>query len=232
MARPRRSIQRGRARNEAPPAPPPELAEAANAEAQRLAAEGIMALAPDDGEPPPQEENNGVEDEVSQLKVTLMLKRLGMSQKAANHMVNEQSINNVDMLITLDDDEITQLCKSCRKDTSSGDGDDGERSKGIPIAVVAETNFKLANFLIKLLKMTNRPIVLEDIDQEMVRQIKDFKQELSSREDPSPEAAPKLHQDKAFEFFEAFKEYLSEHTGSSVKATTGICDERKHKGAS
>ena len=51
----------------------------------------------------------------------------------------------------------------------------------------------------------------------MVREIKDFKQELMSRKDPKPEEAPKLHQDKAFEFFELFKEYLGEHTGAVSK---------------
>jgi hypothetical protein len=225
MARPtRRTVSRAqRLRNEAGHPPEEELAEAANAEAERLAVEGVLLpVAPpaggDGGDPPhplEQEDDDDDEDEMAKLKVSLMLKRLGMSKKAANHMVNEQSIDSIDMLITLDDDEITQLCKSCRKDSSITD--DGERSKGIGIAVVAETNFKLANFLIKLWKMTNRPVDLEIITQDTVRQIKDFKQELTSRKDPSPEAAPKLHQDKAFEFFEAFKEYLSEHTGSVSK---------------
>ena len=80
--------------------------------------------------------NNGVES----LKVAHMLKRLRMRKKAANHIMNEQSINNVDMLITLDDDEITQLCKSCRKNSSGAPEGEGN-PKGIPLAVVHETNF-------------------------------------------------------------------------------------------
>ena len=133
------------------------------------------------------------EDGVEATKVASMLVRLGMSKDPANYMVNEQSINNIDILTTLDDKEIEQLCKTCRKDPNG-------TSKGIPLGIVIEANFKLAIFMIKLWKMG--------------REIKDFKEELTSREDPKPEEAPPFQQDKAFEFFELFRDFLAEHTGS------------------
>ena len=167
----------------------------------------------DDGlNDPIDEEEIPPNDGVEATKVASMFKRLGMSKDAANYMVNDQSLNNIEVLTTIDDKEIALLCKSCRKDATSEGG-----RKGIPVAVLHETNFELAVFRIKLWKMTSRPIDLDKINGAMVREIKDFKETLTSRKDPKQDEAPTFHQDKAFEFFELFRDYLAEHTGSVSK---------------
>ena len=191
------------------------------------------------------------------LQMKDMMKALGLSDEAAEYMVIEQAINSKEMLINLDDDEISQLCKVCRKHqktttvttnvtatpnvaagaatrgrtaaaaaTTGGNNNPTAQQTstidtGIAIAIIHETNLKLAKFYMRLMKMTSRKIVYAEITSNSVRAIKDFKTEIDNRKDPELETAPKITSDKLFDFFELFKEYLNEFTGQVSKRPLG-----------
>lgn len=185
----------------------PDAAAAANPNADGDVDAAEAAVADVETVAPTVEDNPNAEV-ISSLKMFQMFVRLGLTKRAAKFMVEEQTINSVDVLVDLQDAEIEKLCKVCRRSTNDGE------TKGIPVGVINETNFKLANFLLKYWRMTERPLNPDKITLTSCRAIKDFKSELSSREDPPPEEAPKLNNDKIFEFFESFREFLREHTGA------------------
>ena len=156
-----------------------------------------------------------------------LIKRLGFSQDAADYLVYKQDLNTLEALTTLSDDDVTKVCKICRKPGGTIPPTVDTRNaprlpyQGHHVAMTHEMNLGLAAFYLKHMKMTSRSVDVDDVTIANIKEIKDFKTEIEKREDPLPETAPKLTKKNKFEWFELFKDYLNEYTGSVSKRPLG-----------
>lgn len=154
------------------------------------------------------------------------LMALGLSQDAADYLSVAQAISDLSALKEMDDTEIKTLCKTCCKyGVSSANAANNRRNApapGIPIAMMHESNLKLASFFLKFKDMTSRVVDFPDLTVANVKALKDFKTHIESRVDPSLELAPKLADGKhLFDFFDNFREFLNEFIGPVSKRPLG-----------
>ena len=186
-----------------------------------MAAEVAPAQMDDDVVAPPEAQEAPAQlTEVDRMKKLII--RLGFSKEATKYLVEKQDLKTLEALSTLSDDDVSKVCKICRKP-----GGSIQRNRttiphpGHHVAMTHEMNLGLAAFYLKHMKMTSRSVDVDDVTIANIKEIKDFKTEIEKREDPLPETAPKLTKKNKFEWFELFKDYLNEYTGSVSKRPLG-----------
>ena len=145
-------------------------------------------------------------DSDRELQMILAFKRIGMKQQSAEYLARDQDIDTIDKFMELDEDEIHDLCSVCRKTGKTVT----ENAKGYAIGILAEANFKRASFYCKYLHMTSRKPSYGDITKVNADSIKDFKKDIEAKDKPE-EATPTPQANKAFEFFDSFREYLRKY---------------------
>lgn len=174
--------------------PAPAIDDNVNPFAQRLAP-GVLA-------------DNPNADALQNIAMILAFKRLGIKPQAAKYLVEEQDINNMLTFMELEEEQIQDLCSTCRRISKNPPYD-----KGYNVGVMPESNFKRASFYCKFLAMTSRTMEYSDIDVGKANSIKAFKKEIEGKTKPEEEP-PKPTQSKVFEFFENFREYLDDYIGT------------------
>ena len=158
-----------------------------------------------------------------------LLQGIGFTAGAARYLVEEQDLNTLEALATITDEDVTKVCKICRKPGGMfqpAPAANGRARAPIPhpgnhVAMTHEVNLGLAAFYLKHKKMTSRSYAIADVTITNIKEIQYFKTEIEKREDPLPESAPTLTKKNKFEWFDLFREYLNEHTGSVSKRPLG-----------
>jgi len=158
-----------------------------------------------------------------------LLKRIGFSPGAAQYLVEEQELKTLEALAEISDDDVTKVCKICRKPGGMylpPPAANGRARAPIPhpgnhVAMTHEVYLGLAAYYLKHKKMTSRTYSFSDVTVSNIKEIQHFKTEMESREDPLPETAPPLSTKNKFEWFDLFRDFLNEHTGSVTKRPLG-----------
>ena len=95
----------------------------------------------------------------------LMFICLGFEVAAAHCFVFQEMMSGPKNLLRLDDKRVEQfMTVTCKP---------GEGVSGVPLAGLAEWNFKLTVYYVKLCELSSRPVVLADIHDNSVRSIED-----------------------------------------------------------
>ena len=121
--------------------------------------------------------------------------RLGFSAAAAAAIVNEQAIDSVKELRLLSDKEVENLCKVVRRPGGTIPNPNAGQAgapgtlpnPGIPIALRAENNMKLAAYWCRFRSKTSRATGPNDIELDPIRQMRDLREWEEAHEDTKPQ---------------------------------------------
>ena len=156
----------------------------------------------------------------TKMEETLFV-RMGLTDEAATLIVHPQAINSIQVLGRLDDDEIQNLARVCRKPGGSVDVPGPKPSSapvkkhnfGIPLAADHETNIKLLAFGIRYKFNTFRSIDYDDLTMIYIETLRSFRKKVLSHSNSDAETAPTFNANQIFGFFESIEEWLHDQLG-------------------
>ena len=166
------------------------------------------------------------------FQMKAMFRRLGLSEAAAHFMVHDQSIDSLEVLQRLSDDQIDKLCSICRKPggmiahPQAGaltGGRNGQRhpaehkNPGISIAALHTENMKLAAFHIRLMTNVSRVCDIDSITIVKVERARNYRIEMEAHVNVKLTDAPVLKPTKIFDFFTALREFCFDFMGEVSK---------------
>ena len=160
--------------------------------------------------------------------------RFSFSPDAARYCITGQKLSTIDSVLVLDEHQVEQICKACRKPgglipnpdyvsltdptaRAAFTGPTTITNPGMPISIKEEANLKLVSFFLKFKQMTSRPVTPTQVTTTLVNELQHYKKEIEKHENPLPETAPALTAKKIFDFFSDFRDYLHEHLGAISK---------------
>jgi hypothetical protein len=163
------------------------------------------------------------------LRMYRMFLELGILPDAAKALIKDQAINSLTSLTEMSEEEITVCCKVIRRPGGSieqplaGIGRNANRTQrvaayGAPMAIIHETNLKLARFYLKYKEMTSRTVEPEDVTVQAIKKLRNYKVILEKGStELDVDRIPNLTHEKTFEWFDEFREFLN----TRISATSG-----------
>jgi len=134
--------------------------------------------------------------------------RIGLSNNAAMAITNEQGVDSCDVLKTLTEGEIEEMCKQVRKNGGANGG-------GVPISAIAQSNLKYAAFLGKHNEKISRGYLPLTIDAASILVIKEYYETEKNYENKL--SKPKVDLRDMTKTFEDVDEYLRACRGDKSK---------------
>ena len=161
----------------------------------------------------------------STTKMKEVFNKMGLTPEAQKLMVHQQAIKSIQVIGRLDDDEIENLARVCRKPGGSvdvpgarpGDPVTKKSNYGIPLAADHETNLKLLAFGIRYKFNTFRSIKYADLDMVYVESLRSFRKEVLTHTNTDAATAPSFNANQIFGFFESIEEWLHDQLGKVSK---------------
>jgi hypothetical protein len=132
------------------------------------------------------------------------LRRMGLSQDAAEYLTDTQGMDTLAEFRILTDDEVETLCKVLRRPGGTT-GNPPVPHPGFAVSVRAETNLKLMCYLLRYRERTSRTIAAADISTISVRALKVHREWEMTHKDVNP---PELSDKDWPRTIEAIQEWL------------------------
>lgn len=139
--------------------------------------------------------------------------RLGFTPQAAIALVDEQGLDSLDEIKRLDDNGVSELCKTirCPGGTIANDAGAQVANPGIAVSHKSLKNMQLLSFWLKHMERISRPATSADITPEAVESLRQLREREKNFVKPTDK--PKINHKDWFKTMEAIKEYLAQCPG-------------------
>ncbi|KAI2505609.1 hypothetical protein MHU86_8851 [Fragilaria crotonensis] len=144
-----------------------------------------------------------------------VMTRIGFSEAAAQALVEEQGMNELEEIRLLSDDEVESLCKVIRRPGGTIPNPAGGPpipAPGVQVNQRAEGHLKLLAFYLRHQERVSRPVNAPDLTLAMIRTVRELREFEATYKDPSTDL-PTINIKDWPKTMEAIEEYLHSFLG-------------------